>query len=154
MLESLFEIGKNFVADWGLFGLFLFSATEAFIQPIPVEVVLSAEAATGLNPTTAFIVALAGNLTGGAIGFFLGKTLGHPVAVKLFGAKKMDKVEKFFLKWEFWGVFLIAFTPLPYKAASWGAGIFELKFWQFMLASFLGRGLRFAIVAYGLSFIF
>ncbi len=149
MLETLFEFGKEFVAEYGLAGLFLFSSTEAVIQPIPVEVVIGAEAVAGMNIHLVFIVALISNLLGASLAYYLGYKLGHPTAIKIFGKKKVDKTEKFLTKWEFWGVMIVGFTPLPYKLITWGAGIFELPFNRFLLASLIGRGARFALFTYG-----
>lgn len=154
MLDSLVEFGKNFVADYGLIGLFIFSFTESFIQPIPPDTILLFTEKYGFNPFGAFFVALIGSILGGAFGYFLGLKLGHPAALKIFGEKKVNKVEKFLKKWEFLGVFLAAFTPFPFKIITWTAGIFEMPFWQFMIASTIGRGLRFALVISGIHFLF
>lgn len=154
MFETLNEFGHNFVNDYGIWGLFILSFTDSFIQPVPPDPILATATAFGFDPWFALFVCLVGSILGGIIGYILGITLGHKVAVKLFGEKNMQKAEKFLLKWEFWGVLVIAFTPIPFKVATWSAGIFEMPFWQFMLASTIGRGVRFALVAFGTAWIF
>ena len=37
--------------------------------------------------------------------------------------------------------------PTPWKAFVFGAGVFEMKIWQFMLAVFTGRAVRFGVEA-------
>ena len=37
--------------------------------------------------------------------------------------------------------------PTPWKAFAFGAGVFEMKIWNFMLAVFAGRLLRFGVEA-------
>ena len=44
-------------------------------------------------------------------------------------------------------VFFSAFTPIPYKIFTIASGILNMNFWKFMLASFLGRGMRFYLVS-------
>jgi membrane protein YqaA with SNARE-associated domain len=99
------------------------------------------------------LVTLFANLLGAALGFYLGFKLGHPVCVRLFGEKNVLKAEKFFQKWGEFGVFIMAFTPLPFKVAAWSAGIFEMRFWRFLAAAFIGRFAHFlsalAVVAFG-----
>ncbi|MGA0911782.1 MAG: hypothetical protein ACO3RS_01480, partial [Candidatus Puniceispirillaceae bacterium] len=44
-------------------------------------------------------------------------------------------------------VFLVAFSPLPYKVIAVSAGLGGFGLLPFILTSIFGRGLRFAIVA-------
>ena len=44
-------------------------------------------------------------------------------------------------------IFLGAFSPLPYKVIAVGAGIGGFGLLPFLLMSFIGRGLRFSLVA-------
>ena len=44
-------------------------------------------------------------------------------------------------------VFIGAFTPLPYKVIAVSAGIAGFALIPFLVISFIGRGLRFAIIA-------
>jgi membrane protein YqaA with SNARE-associated domain len=153
MIDAIHEVkdvailwSEGFVQDYGILGLFVFSFTEAFINPIPVAPILAFGIAVGMNPYLATFVALVANLLGAMVGFFLGKNLGHPVCVKLFGVKKMDRAEKFFLKYAEIGVFMMAFTPLPFKVATWAAGVFEMRFFRFMMSAVLGRTSHFIVV--------
>jgi len=101
----------------------------------------------GLPLVPAFLVVFFANLAGGAFGFFLGKYFGHRVAVRFFGEKPIKKAEKFFEKWGEFGVFLAAFTPIPFKIAALSAGIFEMNFWKFLAAAAIGRFLHLAAAA-------
>ena len=44
-------------------------------------------------------------------------------------------------------VFLAGFTPIPYKVFTISAGALSMSFLPFVLASFVGRGARFFLVA-------
>jgi membrane protein DedA with SNARE-associated domain len=46
-------------------------------------------------------------------------------------------------------IFTAAFTPIPYKVFSISAGAFDINFFTFVVASILGRGLRF----YGITIV-
>ena len=48
----------------------------------------------------------------------------------------------------FVSILVAAFTPIPYKVFTIGAGLFSLNIITFVMASIVGRGARFFIVAY------
>jgi len=154
MLDSLIEWGKDFVINYGLIGLFLISLTDSFIQPIPPDPMLATLEIFNFNPLVALTVALGGSLLGAWIGYFLGKKLGRPAGVKLFGKEKIKKAEIFFKKWGFTGVVLAAFTPIPFKIATWLAGSLKMNFWLFITSSFIGRGIRFVLIIFFIDFLF
>ena len=52
-----------------------------------------------------------------------------------------------FDNWGVWAVLLAAFSPIPYKLFTITAGALALDVTTFMLASFVGRGARFYLVA-------
>ena len=45
------------------------------------------------------------------------------------------------------GIFIAAFSPIPYKVFGWVAGMGEMEKKPFLLAGLLGRGLRFGLEA-------
>jgi len=61
--------------------------------------------------------------------------------------RKMEKAHRFFDRYGPWAVLLAAFTPIPYKVFTISAGLFYIRFKHFIIASSIGRGLRFFIVA-------
>lgn len=152
-IHHISEIMGGIAIEYGLLGLAIFSFTEAFINPIPVSPIFMLAISNGTPAWPAFFIVVIANLLGAIVGFGLGKYLGHPITVKLFGEKRIKKAEEFFEKWGEFGVVIMAFTPLPYKVACWAAGIFEMRFWHFMLASIVGRTSHFltafAIVYFG-----
>ncbi|MCL6508481.1 MAG: VTT domain-containing protein, partial [Bryobacteraceae bacterium] len=56
-------------------------------------------------------------------------------------------VQGLYRRWDFWAVFLAGVTPLPYKVFTLSAGVFEISFPVFVIASLLSRGLRFFLLA-------
>jgi len=148
IFTGLIIVAESFVESWGLLGAFLVAVTESFIFPIPTATIVSSMTTFGMDPLLVTVIATIGSVIGGIIGFFLGKRLGHPVAVRLFKEKRVNKVEKWFQKWGAWAVFLAAFTPIPFKVFTWCAGIFDMSFKKFLIASIAGRFIQFTIAAY------
>jgi membrane protein YqaA with SNARE-associated domain len=54
---------------------------------------------------------------------------------------------QWFQDWGFWAILVGALSPIPYKIFTISAGVLELNFAGFLLASFLGRLLRFSLMA-------
>jgi len=52
-----------------------------------------------------------------------------------------------FAKWGFWAVLVAGFSPIPYKVFTISAGALSMNLPLFMLASAVGRGARFFVVA-------
>ena len=55
--------------------------------------------------------------------------------------------ERWKSKYGVWIVFLAGFTPIPYKLVTVSAGMLSMTFWPFVIASSIGRGMRFFLVA-------
>ena len=87
------------------------------------------------------------------LGHQIGRRGGRPVAIKLFGEEKIMLVQRLYQRYDVWAVLVAAFTPIPYKVFSISAGLFELDFRRFVIASAIGRGARFFLVG-GLIFAF
>lgn len=54
---------------------------------------------------------------------------------------------EWFSKWGFWVVILAGFSPIPYKVFTIAAGTVGMVFVPFVIASVVGRGGRFFLVA-------
>jgi membrane protein YqaA with SNARE-associated domain len=52
-----------------------------------------------------------------------------------------------FSEWGVWVVFIAGFSPIPYKLFTVGAGFLQMAFLPFFIASAIGRGMRFFLVA-------
>ena len=56
--------------------------------------------------------------------------------------------EQWFRDWGFWAVFIAGFSPIPYKVFTIAGGAMHMAFAPFVLASLVGRGARFYLIAY------
>jgi membrane protein YqaA with SNARE-associated domain len=64
-----------------------------------------------------------------------------------------SKVRQKYEDYNFWVVFTAGFTPLPYKVITITAGVFQINFLIFLIASTVSRSARFFMVA-GLIWLF
>jgi membrane protein YqaA with SNARE-associated domain len=93
-----------------------------------------------------------GSVLGGLGGYVIGKLfftyIGAPL-VTLYGLEaELEHVEHLFEENAFLAILVAAFTPIPYKVFTIGAGLFSLNLVTFTTASIVGRGARFFLVAF------
>ncbi|MCB1756369.1 MAG: DedA family protein [Gammaproteobacteria bacterium] len=94
--------------------------------------------------TTVFSVI--GGLIGYLIGYFAFEIF-QPYLHEMGYWEKFQIVVEWFKKWGFSIVFIAGFSPLPYKLFTIAAGTLKLSLIPFLLASVIGRGSRFFLVA-------
>ena len=141
--------------------MFIVSFTESSFLPIPADPLLIA---LGLGKTKrafyyAFICTLA-SVLGGVFGYLIGYFIWwsspgeySQVAMFFFNVvpgftiELFDKVKVQYEAYNFFVIFMAAFTPIPYKVFSISAGAFYINLPTFIIASILGRGLRFYMVS-------
>jgi len=134
--------------DNALAALFLLAFAESSFFPLPPDILLIAMSINA--PDQAFFYALicmVGSATGGAFGYFLGRTGGRPLLERFVSAEKIRMVHNYFEKYEAWAIGIAGFTPIPYKIFTISAGVFYIDFLKFLLVSFVSRGARFFLVA-------
>ena len=124
--------------------LALIAFAESSFFPIPPDAVLIPLAF--LQPEKAIflgVLTTVFSVLGGAFGYFLGYRGGRPLVKRFVSDEKLYKVKLLYNKYDVWAVMIAGLTPIPYKVFTIAAGLFELNFKRFMLASFIGRGGRF-----------
>ena len=130
------------------------SLLESIIFPIPVDPFLAG--LTLAAPKKALKFALfctLGSLIGGVLGWLLGYFIGTSIENILlnmpwFTEEKFRAVKSAYNENGMLIIFLGAFTPLPYKIITITSGMAGINIIGFILMSFVGRGIRFFIVAY------
>jgi membrane protein YqaA with SNARE-associated domain len=140
-------------STWAPVALFIFSFWESSFFPIPPDPLLIAMGVG--NPDLALLFAAIctiGSLLGAAFGYYIGKKGGRPLALKIFKEDKVQVAEAMYKRYDVWAIGAAAFTPLPYKVFTITAGIADLHFGRFMLASLLGRAGRFFLVGLLITF--
>jgi membrane protein YqaA with SNARE-associated domain len=135
--------------------MLLFAVLESIIIPIPVDPLL---VATVLARPAKWIRLSLGctlaSVIGGGIGWALGGLLGVGIdqilaalPAAIAAAEKFEAVQAGFVEFGILLVFIGAFTPLPYKVIAVSAGIAGFALLPFLMISFIGRGIRFMIIA-------
>jgi membrane protein YqaA with SNARE-associated domain len=127
------------------------SFAESSFFPIPPDVMLIPM--TVAKPDQWKRLALITTITsvlGGIFGYLLGVwffDLLMPVVQEMGYGDKFELAKSWFKEWGVWVVFAAGFSPIPYKIFTFTAGALAMAFLPFVLASFIGRGLRFFLVA-------
>ena len=139
---------RRWLVDWadspaGPAALAVLAASESIFFPLPPDPLLIALALR--NPDAALLLALlttVASVAGGLVGHWLGGRFGRPLLRRLHSSK-VERVESMFVRYGFWAIVIAGLTPIPYKVFTLSAGVFAVPRAQFVLASLLGRGLRF-----------
>ncbi len=135
-------------APWYLGGV---SFAESSFFPIPPDVMLAPMCLA--RPAQAWRLALlttlasvAGGLFGYSIGYFAFDAIEPWLRVSRYWDSYQLAVA-WFHQWGFWAVFIAGFSPIPYKVFTIAAGALSMAILPFTLASVIGRGARFFLVA-------
>lgn len=127
------------------------SFAESSFFPIPPDVMLAPMSLA--NPGRAWRLALLTTLTSVAGGLF-GYAIGHygfdAIAPWLQASKYWEPYQAavdWFTRYGFWAIFIAGFSPIPYKVFTIAAGALSMALLPFTVASLIGRGLRFYLVA-------
>ena len=139
---------------YALPALALLAFTEASFFPIPPDVLIMALALSMPKLSYRYaLVATIGSVLGAALGYLIGWGLWDALSQYFYAyvpgvtESGFATVGDLFSEYDFWIIFAAGFTPIPYKIFTIAAGVFAINFPVFMLASLIGRGLRFYLVA-------
>lgn len=162
---GLFKRLYGWVISWadspyGAPALFVIAFLESSFFPIPPDV-LQIALSVGRPKRSYWYAAIAtlGSVLGGILGWYIGHALWHSISefffeyVPGFTQANFDLVRQRYDEHAFWAVFGAAFTPIPYKVFTIASGVFEVALGTLIVASALGRGGRFFLVATGIYFL-
>ncbi len=149
LYNNALQLAKHRLSVWYLCAL---STVESFILPYPPpDVMLAPMVLT--RPEKAYYFAFMTTLfsvIGGIIGYVLGMYFIDfimPLVERIGYIDKFNFAREAFVDYGVFIVFVAGFSPIPYKAFTIAAGVMAMSFGPFVLASFVGRGLRFLLVA-------
>jgi membrane protein YqaA with SNARE-associated domain len=135
--------------------LFFLSLAESSFFPVPPDVMLLPMCIA--KRARAFYYAAvcsAGSVIGGIVGYGIGHFLWERVRdfffanIPGFTHHGFDRVAGLYAEYDFWVVFTAGFTPIPYKLITITAGVFEIAFPVFVIASVVSRSARFFLEAW------
>ena len=143
----------------GWIALFFIALFEASWFPLPPDILLIALCVGAPKKSFRFAsICLLGSVLGAALGYGIGSYLwltpdGEFTSVAqfffdshMFTEASYQNVCELYEKWNFWIVYTAGFTPLPFKLCTITAGACEINFPMFVIASMVGRGMRFFLI--------
>lgn len=148
--------------DWGLEKaksphaqaiLFFIAFAESSFFPLPPDVLLIVMVLSHRERWLRYFgICLAGSVLGGIAGYYIGYGAWELVQSwffeHIFSEAAFHRVQQLYITYDFWIVFTAAFTPIPYKVFTISAGVAQIDLLHFMVASLIGRGGRFILVAF------
>jgi membrane protein DedA with SNARE-associated domain len=173
ILSGLTELLTTLVGDHGLYAVFALMLVDAVLPAASEAVMVYAGAVAagafagqdvvlfGERLDSGFpsylAMALAGTLgytVGSGAGWWIGAGAGRPYLERHgrwlhLSAEKLDRAERWFDRWEDWGVFLGRITPVVRSFVSIPAGVFRAPLRRYTLLTLLGS----AIWAFGFAAI-
>lgn len=148
LYEWVLQWAKHRYANWALGGL---SFAESSFFPIPPDVLLAPMVLA--KPMKAWQLALLTTIMsvlGGVLGYLIGAFGFDLIQDWIAGShweESLAHAKALFAQYGIWIVFMAGFSPVPYKIFTVSAGALAMPLMPFIFASFIGRGLRFFIVA-------
>ncbi len=147
----------QFTSVLGYPGLFLLTAAESMILPVPSEVVMPFAGYLiylgRFNFPFVFLASAIGSVVGSLISYALGYYGGRPLIIKLgkyffLTEKDLDRSEKWFMEKGEWTILVGRFVPVIRHLISIPAGIGEMNIPKFCLYTFLGAGIWNTLLAF------
>jgi len=153
LYDSVMACSRHPHAGYYLGGL---SFVESSFFPIPPDVLLVPMSVARPDRAWwfAFLTTVA-SVLGGIFGYFLGAFAFEYIEPWLQTSSywsEFETAKDWFGKWGVWVIFVAGFSPIPYKLFTVTAGLLSLSIIPFVVASFIGRGARFFLVAGLLKF--
>lgn len=153
-LEQVF-MGSGAIAILQDYGQFAWAVAIGLLVadialPIPTSSVM---AALGMiyGPIWGGVIAAAGSVISGLVGYFLGRQLGRPFVLWLNGQQAVDKGERIFDRLGGWLVALSRWIPVLSEVVSCMAGLAKMPFPIFFTALVCGSvplGFLYAVIGY------
>ncbi|MDH5325739.1 MAG: DedA family protein [Gammaproteobacteria bacterium] len=135
-------------AQWYLAVL---SFAESSFFPIPPDVMLAPMALANTRRAWYFAsLTTVTSVLGGVLGYLIGAfafDVIEPVIITWGYMEKYQLAVNWFTDYGVWVIFIAGFSPIPYKVFTIASGVVAMAFVPFLLASILGRGARFFLVA-------
>ena len=148
MYERVMRWSRHRHAEWYLGAM---SFAESSFFPIPVDVMLAPMCLAKREKSWRFALnATVFSVLGGIAGYGIGYLAFDAIEPWLVDSRYWGAYQTahlWFDQYGVWTVFVAGFSPIPYKVFTIAAGVAALTFPGFFLASVIGRGARFFLVA-------
>ena len=139
----------------GFWGAGAIAMLDSSTIPVPMDLLISGYVWADRRHFWVYcLMAAVGSTIGGLLPFYLGRAGGELFLLKRVDRARFEQMRDRFERQEFFALFVPSMMPppTPWKAFVFGAGVFEMKLRNFVVAVFLGRLVRFT--AEGLLVLF
>jgi len=128
------------------------SFAESSFFPIPPDVLLAPMVLARPNKAWWYamltsVASVLGGCLGYVLGVFLFDTVGEAIIEFYHAQTGFIMTQQWFGQYGTWIILIAGFTPLPYKLFTISAGLVGMPLLPFIVASVVGRGARFFLVA-------
>lgn len=133
----------------GSWAVFAVAAIDSAFFGVPLDPVVAAYVYQNRSHALIYpLMAAAGSAAGCLILYWIGYKGGEVLLLKRMSRAKFERIRASFDQHEFWALMVPSMLPppFPFKAVVLAASAFEMNFWHFLLAIFLGRLLRFVLL--------
>lgn len=132
---------KAWVEGFGWFGpisLVLAMIIQMFLLVIPTTLIMIV-AVLAYGPVWGSVISFLAVLSAATVGYFIGRFVGSRFITRLLGEKTEEKVSTFVQDYGFWAIGVTRLNPfLSNDAISFVAGMVQMQYWKFILATLLG----------------
>lgn len=139
-----------FFKPLGFWGIGVLAMIDSSTIPMPMDAFIVFYALQDRRRFYLYVLTAAlGSAIGGLLPFFIGRAGGEIFLLKRINRAKFDALSHRFERQEFVAVLVPSMLPppTPWKLFVFGAGVFEMRVVNFMVAVFLGRLVRFGVEA-------
>src|SRR5947207_7867472 len=134
----------------GIWGVLAVAAIDGAALGLPVDVAVGGYIAQDHSRWWLYVLmAAAGSALGSLVVYGIGYAGGEELLRKRLSAQRFEKMHNAFDKHPFWSLMFPAMLPppTPFKIFALAAAVAEMSIWHFLGAIFLGRTVRFLILA-------
>jgi len=134
----------------GMWGVLAAAALDGAAVGLPVDLVVAAYVSQNHHLWPIYVLmAAAGSALGSLVIYAIGYAGGEELLRKRVSPARFAKLHNAFEEHPFWSLMLPAMLPppTPFKAFALGAAVAEMSISHFLLAIFLGRVVRFVVLA-------
>jgi membrane protein YqaA with SNARE-associated domain len=134
----------------GFWGAGLVAAVDSGTIPVPMDLIIATYVWNDRKHFYLYVLlAGVGSAIGGLIPFLLGRAGGELFLLRRVDRARYEAMAARFEKQEFLAMAIPSMLPppTPWKLFAFGAGVFEMPIWNFMLAVCVGRIVRFGVEA-------
>ncbi len=139
-----------FLKPLGAWGVFLVAAIDGSSIGLPVDAIVIGYVITDRPRFLLYVLmASAGSTLGSIVVYVIGYKGGEELLRKRISPERFAKIHNAFDQHPFWSLMFPAMLPppTPFKLFALAAAVSEMKFSHYLLAIFLGRCLRFLLLA-------